>query len=611
MQRTFLLCVRIIAIADCADMGEIGYAAGERHRCVEAEKTEFHHFPESVFHHIRTCYGSDCDAIHRCFSLARLYGAKMYVDELIPTVGQLEDDLLDFVYRGKGKKNSDADKISRKYAELVARPEQDKIYAAHTDGSCCAFKAQRISFWRKSLMGMSSDKRLSALSELKNSDCIGYVILIKAGSVKNQPDRIRWIVYESALDGRSALRGVMPQPAVYSFRVGSCIRKLSGRLYCQQNGRTSVCAHVAIRSMLSALLPEHDISYRRISDLAKYSGGPMTIAQIRRVFRTLGFTVHDWVCDNRKRNGKIPLYHCLYSGVESGAGSLLGFNIRNHTSEGTDSSKREQHIIPVFGHTFNKHMWVNEASGYYFQSGLKNPKSFLSDNWVSTFIAHDDNVGPNVYIPRFYVEQFALSSVISVIPRKADLHGRCYRAGVVAERTAVAWLQDDVLRHLQEWKGYYEDNPWLDCLREALASGVSDPETSIARVVLRSVFISRDQYRRQLMQDRDRNGNIESREVVAGIVGKLPEELWMVEFSLPHLFPVNERKLGEILLDANPHRKKRTRGVVLIRLPTRYLLPESKCKVRNRLSAVDCYEQPSQIDSHMPCFVFSGARRVK
>ena len=589
----------------------MGIAAGERHRCVKPEKIEFHPFPESVFYHIRTCYGSDCDAIHRCFSLARLYGAKMYVDELIPAEGQLDDDLSDFVYRGKGKRESDIDKISREYAELVASPKCDQIYAVHNDGNCCNFKAQRISFWRKSVMGKSSDKRLSALSRLKNLDCIGYVILVKAGSVKNRPDRIRWIVYESVLDGRFALRGVMPQPAVYSFCVGSCIRRLSGRLYCQQNGRTSVCAHVAIRSMLSALLPERDISYRRISDLAKYSGGPMTIAQIRRVFRSLGFTVHDWACDKRKKNGKIPLYHCLYSGVESGGGSLLGFNVRNNASDGSGGCKREQHIIPVFGHTFNKHIWVNEASGYYFQFGLRNPKSFLSDNWVSTFIAHDDNVGPNVYIPRFYVEQFALSSVISVIPRKAGSHSCLYRAGVVAERTAVAWLQDDVLRHLQEWKGHYEDNHWLDCLREALASGVGDQETGIARVVLRSVFISRDQYRRRLMQDKDRNGHLEAREVVSGIVGKLPEELWMVEFSLPHLFPVNERKLGEILLDPNPRRMKETRGVVLIRLPTRYLLPDSKCKGRTRLREVDCYEQPSQIDSHTPCFVFSGARRVK
>ena len=41
-----------------------------------------------------------------------------------------------------------------------------------------------------------------------------------------------------------------------------------GVLYGQQNDRTYVCAHVALRSALSAILPEGDISYPRINQLA-------------------------------------------------------------------------------------------------------------------------------------------------------------------------------------------------------------------------------------------------------------------------------------------------------------------------------------------------------
>ena len=81
-------------------MNESAYAAGEQHRCVEAETLEFHPFPDSIFQHIQSCYGGDSDAIHRCFSLARLYKAQMYVEERIPATGQLQEDVHEFVYNG-------------------------------------------------------------------------------------------------------------------------------------------------------------------------------------------------------------------------------------------------------------------------------------------------------------------------------------------------------------------------------------------------------------------------------------------------------------------------------------------------------------------------------
>ena len=54
-----------------------------------------------------------------------------------------------------------------------------------------------------------------------------------------------------------------------------------------------------------------------------------------------------------------PYRKFLYSGVESGVGGLLGFNC------GGDS----RHIIPVFGHTFNKDTWASDAESAYFQVG--------------------------------------------------------------------------------------------------------------------------------------------------------------------------------------------------------------------------------------------------
>jgi len=68
--------------------------------------------------------------------------------------------------------------------------------------------------------------------------------------------------------------------------------------------------------------------------------------------------------------------------------------------------------------------------------------------------------------------------------------------------------------------------------------------------VLRPMFITGDQYGQHL------KGMIgwESERIRTTITdtldGKLNSPYWMVEVSLPELFPANKRKLGEILLDA-------------------------------------------------------------
>ena len=94
-------------------------------------------------------------------------------------------------------------------------------------------------------------------------------------------------------------------------------------------------------------------------------------------------------------------------------------------------------------------------------------------------------------------------------------------------------------------------------------------------------------------------------------IGKrLPKHLWMVEISFPHLFPVNERKIGEVILSAEEGASRMTRGVILIRLPSRYLLPVMEPGASVELENAPCDEMASAIQSHTPCFVFDDVRRI-
>ena len=68
--------------------------------------------------------------------------------------------------------------------------------------------------------------------------------------------------------------------------------------------------------------------------------------------------------DNEKIvRDELPYQKFLYAGIESGGGALLGFKF------GGPGAKGEKHLIPFFGHTFNKDIWVSNADPAYFHVG--------------------------------------------------------------------------------------------------------------------------------------------------------------------------------------------------------------------------------------------------
>ena len=59
----------------------------------------------------------------------------------------------------------------------------------------------------------------------------------------------------------------------------------------------------------------------------------------------------------------------------------------------------------------------------------------------------------------------------------------------------------------------------------------------------------RRRYLEYLRGCRDWQGNSDDTEPLNKPEALLPRMLWVIEVSVPHLFPANERKLGEIVLN--------------------------------------------------------------
>lgn len=199
-------------------------------------------------------------------------------------------------------------------------------------------------------------------------------------------------------------------------------------LYCQQNELNKACAQVALRSLLSRILPEGDIAYRQINQIANAvnpgfnPAKGLSVPQIREVFRVLGigFNDIDYSAHDEDIRKTLPYQKYAYAGLESGGGALVGFRLA-----GRELRAEAKHIIPIYGHTFNKDTWAPDADVAYFRIG-EGVGYVPSESWTSSFLGHDDNFGPNFCIPRLYIGNDKVDYVVEIF-KLGILYGEGYR----------------------------------------------------------------------------------------------------------------------------------------------------------------------------------------
>src|SRR5262249_36482969 len=150
-------------------------------------------------------------------------------------------------------------------------------------------------------------------------------------------------------------------------------------------------AHVALRSALSTVLPTKDVGYFEINQVCGIDhrtrsvgdGGGLEPGEMEAVLKHFG-VAYDKVVHEPNQNLLLPtdFQRHLYGVIESGYPSLVGFELDNNSAGGG------RHVIPVLGHTFNEDTWLPDAQRAYFGGNLA---YYSSENWLSTFLVHDDN----------------------------------------------------------------------------------------------------------------------------------------------------------------------------------------------------------------------------
>ncbi len=365
----------------------------------------------------------------------------------------------------------------------------------------------------------------------ESGDLIGYAIF-KSDRFSDEGDP-RDHIYEAVM------RPIRNEPQNnfihcrrnYTVRTEPGEYTVQGVLYSQQNDLTYVCAHAALRSALSSLVPAADVSYGRMNELAGIdhsahrvggADGGLSPDQMESIVTGVGYHCEK-IVHEPKLGHSLPteFQRDLYGFIESGYPALMGFEL---TDPIPSAAPPERHIISVVGHTFNEDTWVPEAQRAYFGDELS---YFSSESWLSTYVVHDDNFGPYFCMPRHFLKKDNFRIILGLLPQRIE------PGATDAEAAGFEYLRiiaEIVPRISQDWYDRFAVFTRLNLL------------------VLRTFLTDRSSYLRHLETLRSWEGDRLERERIEELTDLLPECFWMIEASAQELFNASRRKFGEILL---------------------------------------------------------------
>ncbi len=124
---------------------------------------------------------------------------------------------------------------------------------------------QRLSFWESEIC----DK--SELTNIDSQNLKGYLVY----KVDKYPDSsTQGHVFEAVFQKYQHHHNFIPDNNKFRLNIDTHSFELQGMMYCQQNAINKCCAHVALRSLLSGIVKDDDLSYEDIHNVSQSSNTP-------------------------------------------------------------------------------------------------------------------------------------------------------------------------------------------------------------------------------------------------------------------------------------------------------------------------------------------------
>ncbi len=404
---------------------------------------------------------------------------------------------------------------------------QENDVVSKVVGAQCTSSAWRLSFFREPFSHPED------IQEVPADSYIGYLVVVRTQTpVQDKPLIV--FVREAIIEAPALLNNYIHSSGRFVTRLAGRDFSVAGSYFCQQNGVTGLCAHAALRTILTDLsLPRKPpVTDAQINQAVGLVPGrdPLGLnpVQIVGALKAFGFNA---VCHDFFEDPVVEYGAFVHPFLESGLPALLAFSLEE---------AREGHIVAVIGHTLNTDLWYPEARlGYPLVFPSRKYFYTPACYWVDNLIVQDDNYGIYTCVSTRCLSKATLPHLdprsrclyaFGVLPRRSN------RGPVNAEYNAVIVLTTELefLQHLR--------TPWLHELKRAALDPSRGP-------VVRTLLMSREEYAKHAEGLEDQNGGRLSEPYVAVLRAMLPPRFWMVELTIPDLYTANRSKLGELLFD--------------------------------------------------------------
>lgn len=316
--------------------------------------------------------------------------------------------------------------------------------------------------------------------------------------------------------------------------------KFPGTFFCQQNGKTHVCGHAALRIAINSFPSRESpkLTNKAINDALGFDHTKkkrippegLEVTKLIEFIKHSGFEPHVGEFADRP---SIDYEHFAYPIVESACPVIL--NIAN---------PQMSHVVTILGHTFNSDRWAEAYHGYGRPASLPNRQYISASAWTDHFIQNDDNFGmyvtlpidqiKNFLVPRYNPNLYAAIGV-GLMPKGIIRSG--YKAEMVAQETLNLLFGKRVIENINK----NAPNRWLPVLMD---------NANKNQLVLRTLLAEKGRYIAYMKTVRDELDHGFSVEAESLLEAQLPEQFWITEVTLPDLYTGNKRKLAEVLVSS-------------------------------------------------------------
>lgn len=378
-----------------------------------------------------------------------------------------------------------------------------------------------------------------------------------------------------------------------------------GNYFSQQNGITNCCAHAAIKTALRGY--DDNISCDELNKVlidSKKSNNVQIDDELLEISRMArGLTPHEMLTaikDFSRKSDNLPnlepflvtahdlpitnFVETIYRAIESKLPVILLLRIPDNLAKANSFSG---HAISLVGHTFNEHNWCAYGSGYF---SAEDSESYLSSYlWCDNYVVQDDNFGPAYHLPcNFLTEYYEYGVTIeklglNIASKKfIDNIGPNYPLAAIIIPPAnlqkitekLYAVEQIAAKHLVRQLNTFRKDGVL--IMDKMQQDLFDryfyyifkyKRTKPRIFITRTLLVSKEEYLESDVKNILSDHSVGKTKLIDVLDEDiLPDFFWVTEISVPELYWINNRKIGEIIIDAEDTESK-VGGIRLIRLP--------------------------------------------